>query len=322
MPRKPIRSQREQTARQVGNAAEGIITAELLSQLPSLELRARLLVESVLTGTHRGNQRGFSIDFAEHRDYSPGDDVRYLDWKLYGKRDRFYVRQFEDEKQLQVWVLLDVSGSMSFRSADAALSKLETAATLAAAVAWIAAAQRDLAGVIRFAQTATSTGPVFGTAGVLQLIELLEQELQERGRASEGADLEDWPGLRAAAQRVPPRSLVLLLTDAFGETTTLKQCLLQLKHKHCDVRVAQLLDPAELSLPYEGAVVFRDLEGGSEQQVVAQTIREGYQTEVARFLEQLRELTTAAGSRYTLIDTSRHLLPALHSLLDRPQRSP
>lgn len=294
-----------------------LLSPEALAQMDSLQVRARALVESVLTGAHRGNQRGFSIDFAEHRDYSPGDDTRFLDWKLFGRRDRYYVRQFEAENQVQAWLLLDVSGSMDYRSEGSPLSKLEYAACLSAAIGWISCYQRDQAALIPFAEKAGSiTGPLTGTTGALKLVSELEQIiLSKRSPQSPHVSSEDWPGLFEAVARIPSRSIVFLFSDAFGNLPPLKRALTYLRRKNCDTRLIHLLDSAELTFPFEGNVLFQDLEGTGTQQSIAQSVREEYLEEFTQFLTELKQVCGETHCQYWRVETSAPVDLMLRTLL-------
>ena len=294
--------------------AQRLITPEQLAEIESLELRARTIVESVLTGTHRGNDRGFSIDFAEHRDYSPGDDIRFLDWKLYGRRDRFYVRQFEDENQLQAWVLLDDSGSMRYRSENSPLSKLEYAGSLAAALVWIASSQRDLAG-LSLTESARSLGPVTGLAGIQRVVDEIENAFNHQELPNSTPDDDDWRQLLACTEKIPARSVVILLTDAFGDLRSLERVLSLLQRKKCDVRLGQILDPAEQTFPFEGNVVFRDLEGAGEQLTMTNAVRNAYLAELRNFQLELKRTCGTRQTQYTLIQTNEPMDTSLRRLL-------
>lgn len=290
----------------------------MIAAVETLSLRARTLVESVLTGTHRGRDRGFSVDFAEHRDYSPGDDTRFLDWKLYGRRDRFYVRQFEDENQLQAWVVLDDSGSMRFRSDGVPLSKLEYAVTLAAALIWIVCDQRDLAGFVTF-ESGRNVGPVFGQAGIQRVLNELETTCREQ-IVDASSEQQTWIGLMQAIQRIPHRSVVMLLTDAFGDLEQFQRVLTLLRKKDCDVRLAHVLDPAELTFPFEGNVIFRDLEGAGEQVTLTSAIRDGYLQEVEEFQMSLKRICGARQVVYQLVRTDSSVSDVLRALLSVRRR--
>lgn len=293
-------------------------TAESFANLETLQLRARTLVESVLTGTHRGNQKGFSVDFSEHRDYSPGDDVRFIDWKLLGKRDRFYIRQFEDENQLQAWLLVDTSGSMLYRSQDSHLSKLDYAATLASAIGWVACYQRDQAALLAFdSHEFTQTGPIYGHAGAKRFIERLD-ELTQQAKMSSQKSIEEkdqFIGLASAAEKVPRNSVVCVLTDAFGDPDRLKRILSSLQHKNCDLRLLHVLDAAEFQFPFTGSMLFKGLEGG-EFQTQSHAIREEYIKEFELFLMETRRLCRQTNCQYWVANTEEPLDMLLRQFLN------
>ena len=265
------------------------LTPEVLSRISSFSLRARSIVDQVLAGQHRGRQRGLSLDFAEHRQYAPGDDIRYLDWKLYGRSDRFHIRQFEQEARLQVCLAVDASPSMAYAGPNAAMSKWEYARTLAAALGWLASLQHDEVTVATFAETAHLLTATQTTAreewDVLSALESAVVADESRNVDA----LERWTGLERLAAIVPPRSLVVLLTDAFGEIDYLLRAVLRLQSRHCDVRIAQVIDPAERDFPFEQDVVLRDLEGEDEMLVSPGSVRKSYQQEFSLFLNELAE---------------------------------
>lgn len=295
------------------------LSVESLASLETLQLRARTLVQSVLTGTHRGRQKGFSIDFSEHRDYSPGDDVRFIDWKLLAKRDRLYIRQFEDEHQLQAWLLLDVSGSMFYCSEHSPMSKLEYAATLAAAISWISCYQRDQAGLHTFdSKDIEVHGPVYGNLGARQLVDRLDELLkkipQRYGsspqRIGSVEDEERLLGMSHSVERVPPKSVVFVLSDGFGDLDQFKRLLLRLNAMNCDVRFLHILDHAEFSFPFTGNVLFKGLEGG-EYQTQSQAIKNAYVQEFEGFLSDIRRICKQTHCEYwaaKTMDAPDHLL--------------
>ena len=302
-------------------AAE-LLSPESLAEMETLQLQARRLVESVLTGTHRSSQRGFSVDFAEHRDYSPGDDVRFLDWKLYARRDRFYVRQFEDENQLQAWILLDTSGSMQYRSEQSAMSKLEYSASLAAAIGWIACSQQDETALLCFdGNTESVVGSFRGMAGANELVERLQTRLTRMTseRNSAASDVESWNSLQTSVERVPERSIVFLLSDLFGELAPLKRALLSLRRNECDVRLVHVLDVAEVNFPFEGSMLFRDLEGAGESRVMAKSVRADYLKEFEQFLNDVRKIAGETNTQYVKVETSQPVNRVLRELLHSGQ---
>ncbi|TWT57766.1 hypothetical protein KOR42_11320 [Thalassoglobus neptunius] len=298
------------------------ITPETLTGIESLKLRTKIIVEGLLSGSHRGQDRGFSVDFAEHRDYSPGDDVRFLDWKLSGRRDRFYIRQFEDENQLTVTLLIDNSGSMTYCSQNSQMSKLEYATTLAASLMWVTCEQRDLSRLMTF-DGEQHLGSIFGRAGLQrgfdELENILESATQNSDQKSE--DDEHWGGLGKAVERIPRKSIVVLLTDAFGDLDSLNRILARLRQMRCDVRLVQIIDPAEATFPFEGSVLFRDLEGQGEQVAIVDAIRSGYLAEFEQFQHQLGRIVGSMGGTRVVVETDSAFNHCLRRILERGNSS-
>ncbi|MEW4490856.1 DUF58 domain-containing protein [Thalassoglobus sp. JC818] len=298
------------------------ITPETLSGIESLKLRTKIVVEGLLSGSHRGQDRGFSVDFAEHRDYSPGDDVRFLDWKLSGRRDRYYVRQFEDENQLAVSIVIDNSGSMTYCSQSSEMSKLEYAITLAAALMWVTSEQRDVSRLMTF-DGEQHLGSIFGRAGLQRGFDALEDILESATGSSDqnSEDDENWIGLGKAVERISRQSVVILLTDAFGDLNSLNRILARLRQLKCDVRLVQVIDPAEATFPFEGSVMFRDLEGGGDQIAVVDAIRSGYLAEFEQFQHQLGRIVGAMGGTRVVVESNSAFNHSLRCILERGNSS-
>lgn len=291
-----------------------MLSPELLSNLGSLELQTRQLVESLLTGPHRGRQRGDSVDFSEHREYTPGDDVRYLDWKLYGRRDRFLVRQFEDEKQLQVWCLIDHSGSMSFRSAASPLSKQDYAAILAAALVWVACSQQDQATFMGLDGHVTfQLGPAIGLHSARQLT--TEFEAQLAAHVPHQSVDEDWNSLNDALGRITSHSVVFVFSDFFASLMSLKRMLKALQKRGCDTRLVQILDEAETTFPFSGTIRFEDLEGQGDMEAITQSMRQEYLAEFEQFLLDLRRTAGACSANIHVSSTTHPPEHVLRQLL-------
>lgn len=298
-----------------------LLTPDVVARLESLEVRARTIVEGLLAGEHRGRRSGFSVDFAEHRSYTPGDDVRHLDWKVYGKRDRLYVRQFEQETRLQTWLVIDVSGSMTYRSEGTALSKLEYANCLAAAIGWVICQQRDSVGLATFSgETQQMLPPRSGITGLREIFAALEAAAEtgppDPVLHAHVASPGDWKTLHSIADRLQRRTVVFLFTDGFGETEQLIRVLKHFRIKRCDSRLIQLLDPAELQFPFEDNIDFRSLETPEHRTVMTRSIRSTYLEELHMFLRQLERDVRTQQCAYSRVDTSEPLDHALLRILD------
>ncbi len=283
-----------------------LLTPEIVAQLGSLEIKARAIVDGLQLGKHRGKRLGFSSEFAEHRDYSAGDDVRHIDWKIFAKRDRYYVRRFEEEVKLQVWLIADTSASMTYRSKEVALSKLAYANCLCASLVWLLVQQQDRVGLITFTdQDEQVIPPGSNMLHARLLFELLQaqQDLACNAVKDDQPRVLQWLGLKPVINRIEDRSIVYLMTDAFGELDQLITVIKLLKHKHCDVRFLHIIDPAEKTFPFSESTRFKDLEGGKEISVTANSIKAAYIFEFNRFLDNVRRQVLELEGSYQLIET-------------------
>jgi uncharacterized protein (DUF58 family) len=285
----------------------------LIAKLEPLEVRARRVVEGHVAGRHESPFRGFSVEFAEHRDYAPGDDLRYLDWKLHAKTDRFHLKQFEEETNFAAHILLDVSESMSYQSESAAWSKLECGKTLAAATAYLVIRQRDAAGLALFDREARSTLAASSKATHLQEV------FRSLETAEAGADTSIGPILHDLGNRVSRRGLVLIFSDLFDEPDSVLRGLRHLAHRRHDVRVAQIVDPAEIEFPFDEPTRFLGMEHLPDLSIDAGGLRRAYRQEF-----ELQRRTIEAGCRdmgasYRLVRTDEPPDRVLAELLSAPK---
>jgi uncharacterized protein (DUF58 family) len=282
---------------------------ESIARLEGLELRARYIVDGFLTGLHRSPYRGQSVEFAEHREYAPGDDLRYVDWKVYGKTDRVYLKQYEAETNLNCYLLLDVSESMRYRGPRAAMSKLKYAECLAAALAHVVIRQRDSVGLATFDShlcefVAASNNPAHRD----QLIRVMEQT-DSRGVSDLGA------ALSAVADRLRRRSVVVVLSDLLGRVDSLQLGLRRLRHARHEVIVLHTLDAAELEFPFERTTLFRGLESQPDVLAEPHGIRAAYLAAMAKFIERVHADCRASQTDYQLARTDAPLDAPLRTLL-------
>lgn len=252
---------------------------EFFSRLESIELRARAVVEGFLHGLHRSPFVGFSVEFASHHEYVPGDDPRHINWKLYARQHRLYVKEFDGDTNLNLYVLLDVSGSMA--CANKGRSKLSYAATLTAALAHLAIRQHDAAGLTLFADEVLASLPPRATAHqqaeILGLIaNVVPRALTDSGKA-----------IHQAAELCRKRGLVVVISDGFDDLPRLTDALDHLLFLKHEVILFQVLDPWERDLPLEGNVQFRDLETGETLTTLSEGVRDGYRAEVQAWLAEL-----------------------------------
>jgi len=287
---------------------------QILARLAGLDLKARLIVEGYVSGLHRSPYHGFSVEFAEHREYVPGDDLRHVDWKVYGKSDRYYLKQFEEETNFPCWLLIDASGSMGYQSSGAAMSKLEYAKHVAAALAYLVIQQQDAAGLITFG------------AGVQDFLRAssqpshLRQLLHVAEQASPGGETELGPVLHDLAERLRRRGLVIILSDFFDDPEPLLAGLKHFRHKRHDVSLLQIVDPAEQDFPFDEPTLFKGVEAPVEQLSEPRSIRRAYCREFESFLETLRRQSRELGMHYSLIRTDQRMDVALSAFLESRSR--
>jgi uncharacterized protein (DUF58 family) len=285
----------------------------IIARLGTMELKARTVVEGFLSGLHRSPYRGFSVEFAEYRQYMPGDDLSTLDWKVYARSDRHYVKKFEEETNLDCHLLLDVSASMGYRG-KAPMSKLEYGSVLAASLSFLMHRQRDATGLIAFDERITFRLPAGARRGHLHALLLALEEMQP-GRQSNLAR-----PLQQLAEALAKRSLIVLISDLLDDADSIVRGLRHLKFRGTDVIVFQVLDPDELTFPFHGPSRFRDLESADEVVAEPSAIRTSYLRELAgltlRFDRELR----GAGIDYVQLDTSQPLDFALLAYLAARER--
>jgi uncharacterized protein (DUF58 family) len=280
-----------------------------LAKLKGLHLRARHIVEGYVSGLHRSPYHGFSIEFAEHREYAPGDDLRYVDWKVFGRTDKFYLKQYEDETNLLCYLVLDVSESMTYRSNPAALSKLEYAQALAASVAWLVLEQQDAAGLVTFdSQIRTLLRPASNSSHLKQMIQVMET-------ASPGKKTTAGPIFHELAERLKKRGVVMILSDFFDNVNSLLAGLKHFHHRRHDVVLLHVLDPAELDFPFQRPTQFQGLEEFPDVMTDPQALRRAYLKELGAFQQALREGCRTMNMDYELMRTDRPLDAALRSFL-------
>lgn len=293
-------------------------------RLTGLELKARRIVDGFLAGRHRGPRRGSAAEFAEHREYAPGDDLRYLDWKVYGKHDRFYLRQLEQESKLVCHLLVDASGSMRYRSEAAPQSKLDTACLAAAALAAVVLRQHDEVGLATFgssppARLAASSQP----AQFKQLVDVLESLAAAEPPAASAA-AGDAPAALAEihgwAEQTRRRGVVVILSDCLGDLPTTTQALRRLRSGRHDILLVHVVDPAEQDFPFVEPTQFHDLESGRAQAVDCRQLRDAYCAEFAAFCRQLETECGEMGGDYLLLRTDAPIDTCLAALLARRSR--
>jgi len=276
-------------------------------RIKSLEVRARVVVEGFFKGIHKSPFHGFSVEFSEYREYSPGDDPRYLDWKLYARSDRYYVKRFEDETNLRCHLVLDTSRSMGYGTIG--YSKIEYARTAAATVAYFLATQRDAVGLVTFEDRIVEYLPARYRPGHLRrILALLERE--PAGRATDLAG-----PIEELAATVRKRGLIILLSDLLADASALKTRLGYLRSRGHDVIVLRLLDPAEVGFSFATPAQFRDVESGRELYVDPEQARAEYRRRFAAHAAEVERACVDLGIEFESITTDRPLELVLFDLL-------
>lgn len=254
---------------------------QTLAKLQNLTLRAQHVVEGYVAGSHRSPSHGFSIEFAEHREYAPGDDLRYVDWKVFGRTDKFYLKQFEDETNLICHLVLDVSESMQYQGPDSPWSKLDHAATAAASLAWLILQQQDAVGLCCYDEQVQSiVRPSSNPSHLQQLLHTIDSS-QGQGKTQTGRVLHE------LADRFGRRGIVVIFSDFFDDMEQLMLGIKHLRHRRHDVIVAHTLDAAELDFPFRRQTLFKGLESLPESLVDPRGIRRAYRKKIDEFRQQL-----------------------------------
>jgi uncharacterized protein (DUF58 family) len=271
---------------------------EALSRLKNLSLAARLVVEGYFAGTHRSPNRGFSVEFAEHREYTPGVDPRHIDWRVYGRHDKLYVKQYEEETSLRCYLLLDRSASMGYQHGRT-MPKLAYASYLAASLAYLMTFQHDAVGLITYDSGVRDQIPPRQGPGHLRLLMEKLEQTQPGGETSLSATFHQ------LAESIKRRALVVVISDLFDDPANLVEALKHFRHKKHEVVVFQTLDPAELHFPFDDVTRIEDLETGREVVSDPRAFRKAYLEELARFQGALRAGCRGAQIDYALAETDK-----------------
>jgi uncharacterized protein (DUF58 family) len=285
----------------------------VVARLGTLELKARTIVEGFLSGLHRSPFKGFSVEFAEYRQYMPGDDLSTIDWKVLARSDRYYVKKFEEETNLDCHVMLDVSGSMSYGSG--AMTKLAYGQCLAASLAYLMNRQRDAVGLSAFDEQIVSMLPASARPGHLHAV------LVTLDRLRAGRETNVSKPLHQLADSLVKRGMVVLISDLLDDPDAVVRALKHFQYRGTDVIVFQVLDADELEFPFERATRFEDLETSEEVRAVPGAVREHYLKAMGGLIERYRHDLGAAGIDYTLINTSQPLEIALLAYLSSRSRT-
>ncbi|RME72525.1 MAG: DUF58 domain-containing protein [Planctomycetota bacterium] len=295
----------EADAARPGGDLRKYLRPEVLVKLRRLDLIARLVVEGFVTGLHRSPFHGFSVEFAEYREYSPGDEIKHVDWKVFGRTDRYYVKVYEEETNLQAFIVLDKSASMEFRSHLAPASKLTYGSWVAASLAYMLLGQRDSVGLVTYDNAVRDFLPASQHPGHLKVL------IKQLDAMEPGADSSMGEVLHGLAERVRRKGLFIIISDLLDDPEAIVHALRHLRYRRHEVILFHTLDPAELTFPYRDMLKLVDLEGGQEEIVDPAAIRASYLEEMRGFIDRIRMGCRTNRADYVQLDTSRPLGMAL-----------
>jgi uncharacterized protein (DUF58 family) len=258
-----------------------------LARIASLDLRARLIVEGLMTGMHRSPYQGISVEFAQHRQYVPGDDIRHVDWKVFGRSDKIYLKQYLEETNLHLILIVDASESMGFGSVSngrETWTKYDHATAIAASMAYMAIQQQDSVGMAIFDQALSRFFKPSNSPGQWKVVIQELQQVPRWHKTNTGKVLDQ------IAEKLNHRSLVVILSDFFDDLDSIKKGLRHLRYKKHEVMMFQILDPQEIEFPFEDVTLFKGLEEMGELLTEPRSLREGYLRQLAEFTDDLKKL--------------------------------
>lgn len=292
-----------------------LLTPEAMRKLEQLVVRSRYVSEGAMSGAHRSALKGQSVEFADRREYAKGDNLRHLDWKVFGRTERYYIRQFEEETSLRVHVVIDASGSMAYGS-EGQFTKFQYACRVAAALGYIVSKQQDSLGLTIYDNVVREMVPARGGPRHLRLF-------VERLNANEPRGVTDTgKALHALAEMISRRGLIVLMTDCFDDPDAVFNAIAHFRKKMHDVILLQILDPVELELSINRVAEFIDLETGEKLELDPTHARLAYKQELQNFIDQVRAKCAVMNVDYRLVSTAETFEDFVHQyLMDRRRMS-
>lgn len=285
----------------------------LINNLQNLDIQARLLVEGFISGLHKSPFHGFSVEFSQYRPYQTGDDLRFVDWKVLGRTDRYYIKQFEQETNLRAHILLDFSRSMFF-GREGRPNKYTYAGVLASALAYLLIKQKDAVGLGIFDSRIRKLLPPKSVPSYLpQIYSTIRQ-------ATGGTDTGIAPVLHELAEKIPRRGLLIVLSDLLDDPEEILKGLRHFRHNGHEVLLFQILDPSELKLDFDGEVLFKDMENNQQVKTIPRYIREVYRQQVREFQDFYRMQCSRQQIDYSLFTTDTDISRALFQFLMKRKR--
>jgi len=286
----------------------------VLAHLSNMQLLAKVVVEGFLLGLHRSPYRGFSVEFAEYRQYAPGDEIRHIDWKVFGKTDRYYIKQFEEETNLACYVVLDASASMAYKSNEEGMTKLEYGSCMAACLSYFMMMQRDAIGLVVFdTQVRTMLPPRLRYSHLTHILAELENN-------APGGETNIASPLHDLAESMKRRGLVILISDLLDDPVSVLTAMQHFRFLGHEVLVFHVMDSAELTFPFDTMTEFTDMETGQKSLVSPEAMKSVYLDELGNFLRVYEKGCADMRADYKLFDTRRPLEIALSEYLYRRSR--
>tara|TARA_B100001167_G_scaffold60390_1_gene35427 strand:- start:138 stop:1028 length:891 start_codon:yes stop_codon:yes gene_type:complete len=289
-----------------------ILTPDIISRLNNLSLKARFVVEGFIVGLHKSPYHGFSVEFSEHRAYGAGDEIRHVDWKLWGKTDRFFIKQFEEETNLKSYLLVDQSLSMTYKSKN--MTKLEYAQILAASLGYLMLKQQDAVGLTLFDDRIRVNIPARSKRSHLNII------LSQMQNIIAGPETTIAPVLHKTAEAIKKRGLIILISDLFDDPDKVLSGLQHFRYKGHEVIVFHVLDPQELTLDFTQRTRFRDMESGEEIVTDPWHIQSDYQKSMEQFCDYIKSNCRQKNIDYVQLSTDLPLDMALSEYLIKRKR--
>jgi len=283
----------------MADATHKFLDPKVLNKITRLDLKARHIVEGFMGGMHKSPYHGFSVEFAEHREYAPGDDLKHLDWKVFGKTDRLYIKEYELETNLRSHILIDTSESMDYGSKD--VTKLELASHIAASMAYLVLRQQDSVGMVCFDKEVKTFIPTSSSMGHLRPILGTLAGANAQNKTDLGTVL------NTLAERIQRRGLIILISDLFDRPDVILKSLQHFSHKRHDVIVFHVLDEFELTFPFERMTLFEGLEEYPKLLIDPRSLRKAYLEEVNKFCEEMRKGCVKQMIDYVRISTDQDL---------------
>ena len=292
---------------------KNLLDPSIISKINSLELRARLVVEGFMVGLHKSPYHGFSVEFIQHRPYMQGDSLKDVDWKVYGKTEKFYIKQYEEETNLRSYILLDVSKSMQFSSGNN-VSKLEYASTLAAALSYLMMKQQDAFGLTLYSDRIVEYLPPKATKSYLR------QVLKSLVSVKASDTTNTAACLNSVAEKIKRRGLVIIISDLFDDIESVISALKHFSYQKNEIIVFQILDPIERNFAFGRDAIFKDMESEEELTTQPYQIQKAYKLAMEEFIGKIKNECLNSKIDFNIIETSTPFDKALMSYIQKRRR--